>query len=127
MEVKRCGKCKETKSVEDFAKNRSRKLGIHNECKACQVIYNRKWFLRKNYNIPFEASGPLLEQAANGNCDICDSKLILKKNGYAVDHCHTTGKIRGVLCAMCNTGIGHFKDNKEFLNKAIIYLEKYAV
>ena len=42
----------------------------------------------------------------------------------ALDHCHTTGVIRGVLCSKCNMGLGLFKDNIETMEKAIAYLHK---
>jgi hypothetical protein len=41
----------------------------------------------------------------------------------SVDHCHNTGKIRGILCTKCNTGLGSFKDNIELLMNAIKYLK----
>lgn len=42
-----------------------------------------------------------------------------------VDHNHKTGEIRGLLCGLCNSGIGHFKDKIKLLKKAIKYLENY--
>lgn len=41
-----------------------------------------------------------------------------------VDHCHTTGKVRGLLCHFCNAGLGFFRDNVENLANAINYLQK---
>lgn len=43
----------------------------------------------------------------------------------AVDHCHSTGKVRGLLCSMCNKGIGHLKDDIQLLRNAIPYLERH--
>jgi len=53
------------------------------------------------------------------NCQICEN-LLPKIN---LDHCHKTGKIRGVLCKNCNVGLGNFFDNISLLQKAIDYLK----
>lgn len=45
------------------------------------------------------------------------------KNIGRVDHCHDTGKVRGLLCFNCNVGIGSLQDDIEMLRKAIKYLE----
>lgn len=58
----------------------------------------------------------------HGACEICGSVPTLRK--LAVDHCHKTNVLRGLLCSNCNTGIGMFKDNPLLLNKAAVYLEK---
>ncbi len=47
----------------------------------------------------------------------------LKPQRCCVDHCHKTGKIRGLLCASCNGGLGLFKDNPQALANAILYLK----
>lgn len=69
-----------------------------------------------------------LHKAQAGVCALCLNPEILKDRGgnirpLCVDHCHTTGKVRGLLCANCNLGLGHFKDNSTVLQKAIKYLE----
>ena len=56
----------------------------------------------------------------NGKCLICEDD----KKTFAVDHCHKTGKVRGLLCTPCNTALGNLKDNIDNLKRAIIYLEK---
>jgi len=47
-----------------------------------------------------------------------------RKKQLDVDHCHTTGEVRGLLCNRCNTGIGQFKDNPNILRSAARYLDK---
>ena len=57
------------------------------------------------------------------NCDLCGRHFDVKKKEPKIDHCHTTGVVRGVLCSSCNTGLGLLGDNKESLIKALHYLE----
>lgn len=56
----------------------------------------------------------------NGLCKICG--MINDGKSLCVDHCHKTGKIRGLLCANCNSGIGMMKDSPDILRNAIDYL-----
>lgn len=56
-----------------------------------------------------------------GKCAICLDPLRLKS--LHRDHCHTTGKPRGLLCMRCNTALGKFKDNVRTLARAIAYLK----
>ena len=60
----------------------------------------------------------------NGCCAICKIKL---EDGYLVhvDHDHITGKVRGILCRWCNTGLGNFRDSLKSLKSALEYLKKY--
>lgn len=55
-----------------------------------------------------------------GECKICNTT---STKPLSVDHCHSTGKIRGLLCNPCNMGIGQFKDSIVRLKNAISYLE----
>ena len=60
------------------------------------------------------------------NCEICGAELQhYTKNGSAIDHCHTTGKVRGMLCGSCNKALGLFYDNPATLQQAILYLEAH--
>lgn len=68
----------------------------------------------------------------NGKCAICDFVFPGMQTGDRnlsphVDHCHETGKIRGLLCNSCNTGLGRFKDSTDLLQKATSYLQKSSV
>jgi len=62
----------------------------------------------------------------DGRCAICGRTAIqasLKRKRLAIDHCHKSGKIRGLLCISCNSGLGHFGDDLSLLLKAVAYLE----
>lgn len=64
-------------------------------------------------------------EAQNHVCAICQTNVpVAKKASLHIDHCHATGKVRGLLCHHCNVGLGAFKDNVEFLMKAAGYLTK---
>lgn len=78
--------------------------------------------LKSKYNITIEDYNNLLERC-DFKCQICQ-KPHTDTNVLAVDHCHTTKKIRGLLCRSCNTALGHFKDDVSLLKIAIKYLKK---
>ena len=65
----------------------------------------------------------LLEQQ-NNCCAICGSKVAGGRGDWHVDHCHESGKIRGLLCHHCNTGLGLFRDSPELLILAAEYLRE---
>lgn len=60
--------------------------------------------------------------AQNYSCKICLTHQSDLKKQLSVDHCHKTGKIRGLLCNLCNTGLGKFKDDVDIMINAINYL-----
>jgi hypothetical protein len=55
-------------------------------------------------------------------CAICRVEFTDRKQHLHVDHDHRTGRVRGLLCSHCNSGLGFFKDNVRFLIKAGYYL-----
>lgn len=75
---------------------------------------------KDRYGIGIEEYEALKDQQ-DGKCCICETV------GHVlyVDHCHNTGKIRGLLCQKCNTGIGMLQDNINILKQAVRYLEKH--
>lgn len=84
----------------------------------------REYHLQKEFSMSIEDYNSLLEKQ-DGVCNICKRhRIASNKSNMAVDHCHTTGKIRGILCNWCNRGIGIFEDNEEFLKRAIDYLKE---
>lgn len=89
--------------------------------------YDNDWQLQYRYGITRDQFKQMLTNQ-KGVCAICGEPetQIDKRTGnvrqLAVDHCHTTGKVRGLLCTHCNHGIGKFKDKIDLLQKAINYL-----
>ena len=64
-----------------------------------------------------------LMRAQEGKCAICKAYPSASR-ALAIDHCHTTGKVRGLLCGSCNMGLGKFSDDPERLKVAAEYLKK---
>lgn len=83
--------------------------------------------LLRNYGITLDQYDEMFEKQ-EGVCKICKKPETSTIKGavkrLAVDHCHSTGRIRGLLCNNCNTAIGLFKENKNFMLNAIQYLEE---
>ena len=122
---KECGKCSDIKSLDKFSSDRSTVTGLTSTCKNCKAEYNldnrdsiKRTTAKRRYNID-DAKYDELDKI--NNCEICGKDVKgMKKH---IDHCHTTGKVRGILCRKCNLALGHFNDNKLSLEKAIMYLK----
>lgn len=136
---KRCPLCKEIKSLESFYTSVSQACGYTPHCILCmdilgksrpkeekQIFYQkaktriRNTILLKKYNISLEEYNKLLLDQ-NNVCAICGEKEHGKS--LAVDHCHVTGKIRGLLCSLCNPAIGFLKNNSILAEKLANYLK----
>ena len=86
-------------------------------------LNNRIAHLKRFYNMTLQEYDELLE-LQEGLCDICGVTLEDNRSTH-IDHCHTTGKARGILCANCNKGLAFFDDNVLTLANSISYLEKH--
>ena len=106
-------------------------LNRRGECRECERAVKREAYtsdprvykdrmLRRNYGIGLDSYERLLKMQ-DGKCAICGD--IEDGRALAVDHDHVTGKVRGLLCANCNNGLGRFKDDAERLKAAVRYLE----
>jgi len=89
------------------------------------AYFRHDWWLRKNYGITLEDYFVLLKKQ-KGKCAICGTKKKTRgRRWHDVDHDHKKMKVRGILCASCNHGIGALKDSIKLLKKAIAYLEAH--
>jgi hypothetical protein len=87
------------------------------------AVQFRRISLRKNYGLTLEQYNEMLE-VQGGRCAICGVLQTEVKMTFRVDHDHTTGKVRGLLCHKCNVSLGLMNDNPEILQNAIKYLDK---
>jgi hypothetical protein len=123
--LKQCSTCKEIKSLDCFHGSHENN-NISSRCQDCVSAS----FLKYRYNISVDEFNHMREQQ-KGCCAICNTKLDIKQDStfrskkVAVDHCHETGKVRGLLCSRCNTSIGHFQDDTTLLESAITYLNAF--
>lgn len=149
--MKICRDCSQEKPDDCFVKHKLCKDGLNNLCYLCnrervkawrklnpekrqlQIIreansqtkkeYNQNKHLKNTYGISIEDYNNLYN-IQQGLCLICKTHQSKIERRFHLDHCHTTGKIRGLLCPECNRLLGCAKDNTEILKNAIIYLER---
>lgn len=128
-----CSICKELKPVAEFYGRKNRTIGISTQCKVCfkstyqqpRVLQNRT--LKRRYGITVETYEAMLSKQ-NGKCSICKSAVNLGRGNLAVDHCHKTKQVRGLLCFHCNTALGRIEKvgvNNFFGYIAGFYAHKY--
>lgn len=133
-EYNNCGRCKETKKGDWAFVDDSRK-----RCIRCGDIKNTDEFktrasvtcnrCRKNtelqrlFGVSVDEYEGLLERQ-HGRCLICGTHYTDLNKMLGVDHCHTTGQVRGLLCNSCNMGLGLFHDDPSSLQRAIGYLTR---
>lgn len=112
----------------DFKTQEGRKAYLRAYYRATPEIQKAR-ALRESFGISMEEFNAMHE-AQDGKCAICGSSDAGtrhgKKKALAVDHCHKSGKIRGLLCEPCNQGIGKLKDDPSTLRKAVDYIEKHS-
>ncbi len=143
---KTCTVCKQIKPLEDYYSSKASKDGKSWRCKECDKnttlesrrqrwkkarVQQRNANRKAKYGITEEEFSKIF-QDQKGLCACCEVELTddfvarHSKTKLVIDHCHKTGKVRGLLCTMCNKGIGLLGDNAEGLHKAYTYLKTFA-
>ncbi len=140
-----CNRCKETKSHDQFHVRRRRgRVELQGLCKVCHrkdmydwkkknpvkvMAINKRQFyknkarrLKRTYGISIDQFLKMLARQ-RFKCAICSTKNPGKDKRFSVDHCHQTGRIRGLLCNRCNVALGAVGDSIPTLKSAINYLE----
>ena len=95
-----------------------KKYEIGEEKKERASTRNFEASLKTKYGISIDQHNELLVMQ-NCVCGICGG---VDNARLAVDHDHSSGRVRGLLCRGCNIGIGNFKENVDVMNKAVEYL-----
>lgn len=136
IKYKYCPNCKEDKSLDEFGPNRSQRDGLQTWCRNCHSSVkkanydpqkNREYKIKHRYNLEWDTYLDMLADQ-HGKCPICMEDLNMDpecpRSGLApvVDHDHDTGRVRAILCADCNRGIGMFKENPDALWAAARYV-----
>lgn len=132
-----CKTCKEVKPLSEFYNNRSMPDGLGFQCKPCNRVSNKKWRdkyperhdrARRSSRFMKKYGITLLEweemyKDQGGVCLLC-GEIPTEKDQLVVDHCHTTGRVRGLIHRTCNNGIGFFGESEEKIMQAIVYLRR---
>lgn len=124
MELRTCRVCGESKPLSDYSLRKDSQKH-RPECKPCRSRARQAL----HYGITVGDIEALIQEVGN-SCMICGTHAddvphtSFKHNPLVIDHDHTTGEVRGLLCPTCNAGLGHFKDSPELLLKAALYLQK---
>ena len=112
-EYQNCSKCNCLKPIDNF-RYRKERLYFNTVCIECQRIDH----ICRTYNVSYLVA---LQLHNTKKCKICNIDVIGKNQ--CVDHEHSTGKIRGILCNNCNRALGYFNDSQHKLLNAIKYLK----
>ncbi len=121
-----CNRCKRDKDVSEFGKDKTKKSGLMGRCKDCCKVNKpsgSSWgrHIKHKYGLTEGAYNEMFEKQ-DGKCAICESTPDSALGKFSIDHCHSTGKIRGLLCSHCNKGLGYFRDSVANLQQAAKYL-----
>lgn len=119
------------KTPEGRAKRKAYHSSFRGQCardlyKGAEVKERRRTAqLKQKYGLTLERFSQMLKNQ-KGTCMTCQVILTSKRGyrGVCVDHCHRTGRVRGILCWRCNVLLGHVNDDPKLLRRLALYLER---
>lgn len=129
---KKCSSCKKVKPLPEFGVKLQTKDGLMGRCKECQAKYRtlryisnpkhyRNLRLKQKFGIEPE-DYDLMYIDQDGRCEICGIHQSELPKKLAVDHDHSTGQVRGLLCQKCNSAIGLLKEDPILVTRVLTYL-----
>lgn len=127
--TKQCITCGDVKGALEFNRACNSRDGLAGACKPCRRAYTKEkdtFFtssLKRRFGVTPEWYWQQYE-IQGGRCGICMGHSSTFNRRLAVDHCHDTGRLRGLLCFDCNTSIGKLGDTVEALTRALDYLSR---
>ncbi len=124
LELKVCKDCGKSKCQKEFRRISRGKETTTTRCKECRSYFEFVRGLKRNYGITPEMYNELLTKQ-NNSCACCGTHESNFKRRLHVDHNHTTGHVRALLCTLCNPLVGFAKENIERLEMTIAYLNKF--
>lgn len=107
-----------------YARNPDPKRRQSRESCRARSLKTPRWWIERKYNITKEQWDALFE-SQNFCCAVCGSPDPKTKHGWQTDHCHATGKVRGILCYGCNTAAGAMRDDATAIKKLASYIERF--
>ncbi|UCS82780.1 endonuclease VII [Yersinia phage vB_YenP_Rambo] len=123
-----CSKCKQEKDITEYGQDKRRKDGLNLHCKDCRRKHHQATYhkiaakrLVIKYGITKDDYDRMFQEQLC-KCAICSKPQEKCRRALSVDHCHKTGKVRGLLCDECNRALGYFYDDIKRLKNAITYL-----
>jgi len=93
-----------------------------NACKECEKLRRLKGLLKNKYNLEWEDYLRMVDEQDN-KCKLCGDPPDNKHGRLVVDHCHHTGKVRGLLCIGCNLYLSKIEACPDYLQRVLKYLE----
>jgi hypothetical protein len=118
-------KCRAQDRIRGAHRNREKKLANQRAWRARQhPSKEHEARLQRDFGISLQEYNTLLIDQG-GVCAICERPENLRGRQFAVDHCHTSNRVRQLLCDHCNAGLGRFQDSFELLDRAAAYLRRH--